>query len=142
MLESASCARMSPKSDGAALDNKWEGGASTGGIGRITEAELALGSGHIGAQDFGSVNKCEGGAVVGGIGRIGHIGAEILGGAVEPLPHVHALPEEASQLVRMMDKLEVVVSQSQTHSHSERHVHSEMAMSHPYHVWTHHLSRR
>ena len=80
MLESASCARMSPKSDGAALDNKWEGGASTGGIGRITEAELALGSGHIGAQDFGSVNKCEGGGVVGGIGRIGHIGAETLGG--------------------------------------------------------------
>ena len=71
MLESASCARMSPKLDGAALEiNKWEGGASTGGIGRITEAELALGSGHIGAQDFGSVNKCEGGAVVGGIGRI------------------------------------------------------------------------
>ena len=69
MLESASCARMSPKSDGAALDNKWEGGASTGGIGRITEAELALGSGHIGAQDFGSVNKCEGGG--GGFGAPG-----------------------------------------------------------------------
>ena len=51
MLESASCARMSLKLEGAALEiNKCEGGALTGGIGRITEEELALGSGHIGAQ--------------------------------------------------------------------------------------------
>ena len=78
MLESASCARMSPKSDGAALDNKWEGGGLIGGIGPITEAELALGSGHIGV--IGVDNKCEGGGVIGGIGRIGHIGAEIFGG--------------------------------------------------------------
>ncbi len=86
MLEIRSCASISrvDPSDGAdALGNKWEGGGVIGGIGPITEAELALGSGHIGV--IGVDNKCEGGGVIGGIGRIGHIGAEICfggGGAI------------------------------------------------------------